>query len=305
MTKKRTGLQCKISSIFSHVPVPKKGNQRPASSNSESQYQGPDSSQSTVPKRQTPAVLLDPQTAETHQRITSNHFREIKVPEQRSIHALTKIAKRRRNKHLGSGAGISSKRQRMELALFFILSCILVAVLVRNFGIYSHGSASFDTVDQPISQAFAKPHIEIKWSKPSKYPSDLRDPMELQKEIKIERPDLIVRGIVTIEGGLFAIVGGGLVREGETVRGAKITKIDPGSVQFEMDGKKWTEAKTSDLVVRGIVVTKNRRGAILGIQTVDEGKKIFGVTVVRISRSSVEFEMDGKRWTQEVEGDKK
>ena len=302
MARKRTGLQCKISSIFSQVPVPKKVNQRSASSSSESQYQGPDSSKSTVPKRQAPALLLDPQTTESHHRITSNHVREIKVPEQRSIHILTKKAKRRRNKNFGSVAGSNSKRQRMGLALLFILSCLLVVILIRHFNTHKPKRAHLELVGDPISKALAKPHIEIKWPKPQKYPSNIRDPMKLQE---FERPGLIVRGIVTIEGRLFAIIGGELVRESETVRGAKITKIYPDSVQFEMDGRKWIEAKTSDLVVKGIVVGEDRPKALIGIQLVEEGKKIFGVTVVRISHSYVEFEMDDKTWTQEVEGDKK
>ena len=302
MAKKRTGLQCNISSIFSQVPVPKKGNKHPASSSSESQSQGPDSSQLTAPKQQAQEVLLDKHTAESHQRITSNLVREIKVPEERFIQILTKKGRRRRNEHFRTRTNTSSKRQRLGLALFFILFSILVAVLVRNFSIYSHGAASFDTADQPISQAFVTPNIEIKWSKPSKYPSDLRDPMELQE---FERPDLIVRGIVTIEGSLFAIVDEQLVAEGEIVKGAKVVKIEPKTVRYEINGTKWTEAKTSDLVVKGIVVGEDRPKALIGIKAVEEGKEIFGVTVVRISRSSVEFEMDGKRWTQEVEGDKK
>ena len=282
------------------VPVPKKGDQRPASSSSESQYQGPDSSQSTNPKQQEPPALIDPQTTESHQKITSNHVREIRVPEQRSIHTLTKIAKRRRNKNFGSVAGSNSKKQRTRLALLFILSCLLAVVLIRNFDIYRQRPIPSEVEDKKVSPTLTKTNIEIKWPMPKKYPSDLRDPMGLQPEIEI-----IVRGIVTIEGRLFAIIGGELVRESKTVRGAKITKIDPDSVQFEMDGRKWTEAKTSDLVVKGIVVGEDRPKALIGIQLVEEGKKIFGVTVVRISRSSVEFEMDGKRWTQEVEGDKK
>ena len=190
----------------------------------------------------------------------------------------------------------------MGLTLLFILSCLLVVVLIRNFDIYRQRPVFSEVEDKKASPTLTKTNIEIKWPMPKKYPSDIHDPMEPQE---IKWPDLIVRGIVTIEGRLFAIIGGELVRESEAVRGAKITKISPDSVQFEMDGRKWTEAKTSDLVVKGIVVGEDRPKALIGIQLVEEDKKIFGVTVVRISHSYVEFEMGGKTWIQEVEGDKK
>jgi len=57
--------------------------------------------------------------------------------------------------------------------------------------------------------------------------------------------------------------------------------------------------------VLSLMIVENRRNAVVGIQTVEEGKEIFGAMVVRISQSCVELEMDGKRWTQEVEGEKK
>ena len=63
--------------------------------------------------------------------------------------------------------------------------------------------------------------------------------------------------------------------------------------------------ETPRLVVMGIAYSEDRRFAVIGKRTVQEGDEILGATVVRINRSSVEFEMDGKRWTQEVEGESK
>lgn len=299
MAKKRTGLQCKISSIFSQVPVPKKGSQNSISSTSKPKYKEPDFSKSN-PFEQTPMTLSKPNTVESHQRITSNRVNKTRMY-KKPKHDLAKIAWLRRNKRIGSVANPNPKRQKIGMVLLFILSCLLVVVPIRNYK--AHKLTSLDPVNQTISEALVASNIEIKWPIPPEYPSDIRDPMELPKEI--EWPDLIVRGIVNIEDRLFAIVGGKLTGEGETVDGAKIINIDSDKVQFELNGMKRTKTKTSDLVVKGIVLGEGRPKALIGIRTVEEGNEIFSATIVRISWGSVEFEMDGKRWTQEVEGDKK
>ncbi len=51
---------------------------------------------------------------------------------------------------------------------------------------------------------------------------------------------------------------------------------------------------TSGLVVKGIVYSRDRPSAIVGDQIVHEGDVIFGVTVVKINKSSVEFEANGE-----------
>jgi len=62
-----------------------------------------------------------------------------------------------------------------------------------------------------------------------------------------------------------------------------------------------TETRTFvKLIVKGILYTEDSRSAVIGNQIVHEGEKMRGVTVVKISRDSVEFEMSGKRWTQKV-----
>jgi len=57
-----------------------------------------------------------------------------------------------------------------------------------------------------------------------------------------------------------------------------------------------------DLVVKGITYSEDRRYAVIGTQTMQEGDTILGATIVEITPNSVVFERDGKRWTQEVAG---
>jgi hypothetical protein len=52
---------------------------------------------------------------------------------------------------------------------------------------------------------------------------------------------LIVRGIVCSEEQQYAIIGTQIVKEGETVLGAKIVQIREEGVEFEKNGETWTQ----------------------------------------------------------------
>ncbi|GAI39939.1 unnamed protein product, partial [marine sediment metagenome] len=58
---------------------------------------------------------------------------------------------------------------------------------------------------------------------------------------------------------------------------------------------------TSGLIVKGIVYNEDNSSAVIGVQIVHEGDKVSGVTIIKINEKSVDFEMNGKRWTQKVQ----
>ena len=58
---------------------------------------------------------------------------------------------------------------------------------------------------------------------------------------------------------------------------------------------------TEGLVVKGIVFSKNRPSAIINNQIYSEGETVNGVTIVKITKESVEFEANEKRWNQFVQ----
>ena len=58
-----------------------------------------------------------------------------------------------------------------------------------------------------------------------------------------------------------------------------------------------------ELIVKGITYSEDRKFAVIGTQTMQEGDTILGATIVEINPNNVVFERDGERWTQEVEGD--
>jgi hypothetical protein len=57
---------------------------------------------------------------------------------------------------------------------------------------------------------------------------------------KPETPGL-VKGIVSSEDGFGAMVGTVFVREGDTIGDIKIVKIHKDKVEFEKNGKRWTQ----------------------------------------------------------------
>jgi hypothetical protein len=54
-------------------------------------------------------------------------------------------------------------------------------------------------------------------------------------------------------------------------------------------------------IVRGILYSEDKPRAIIGTDIVNEGDLIRGALIIKIGRKTVEFEMDGQRWVQEVE----
>ncbi|MHC4508275.1 MAG: hypothetical protein ACYTAO_04850, partial [Planctomycetota bacterium] len=79
--------------------------------------------------------------------------------------------------------------------------------------------------------------------------ANLRDPMisGSQGEIRTQTPDvLVVTAITYSEDVKLAVVGTEMLREGDTVQGAIIVKINQDSVEFEKDGKRWTQPVQSE-----------------------------------------------------------
>jgi hypothetical protein len=59
--------------------------------------------------------------------------------------------------------------------------------------------------------------------------------------------------------------------------------------------------KSNKGVVTGIFYSPERTAAVVGKQIVAEGDIVDGVTILHISRDSVEFKRNGKTWSQKVE----
>ena len=76
---------------------------------------------------------------------------------------------------------------------------------------------------------------------------------------------------------------------------------DPMSPQASRSDQGSNTGGDGQMIVKGIVFSKNNPSAIIDNRIVQEGETLDGVKIIKINKDSVEFEMDKKRWIQQVE----
>jgi len=258
MSKKRTGLQSEIAGIFSGVPVPKKSGSRsrpgvpaskpddPASKPGGSVISKPVAPQPVTPKPMAPVTPMPERPVGSIPAAPRPKVVEVKVPEQKIRQAPKKISRRRKDKLFAPKAGASSSRQKTSIILFVLLSIVLVVVLARPYLASRRNPATSQTAGKTNAGNSTMANIEIDWPVPPLYSAGLRDPMELgsRQQIRAETSvGPVVIGIVVSEDLKQAIIGTDYLQEGDIVPGTKIKvkKINPNSVEFEKDGKTWTQ----------------------------------------------------------------
>jgi hypothetical protein len=147
-------------------------------------------------------------------------------------------------------------KDRLKVAIALSLAGLLVFQLIRtNFPSASNIPLKNSNLGAPMQASIAKAPT-IVWPVPDLYPRDIRDPMEW-------------------------------ITQDKTTANGQVNGV--------------SSSEPTGPIVRGILYSEDKPRAIIGTQLVRAGDIAYGAMVVSISRSSVEFEMDGKRWTQEVE----
>jgi hypothetical protein len=239
--QRRVGLQKKVSSIFTGVPIPKdNGTQQPSGAPAPERpnYAPPSHLAGTKEKPQPPAAQPPPKAAPAKQPKAVTTTKAAKqIPWQQTLEQI-------KNKLFTPKPGVSPARQKAMVVLVPVLFLAMIFAFSRVLSVPSPkttGAQSFGP-----SKAVAASNDEIDWQIPEPYPTTLRDPMQF------------------------------------------------GSVTTTQDG-------TGKLIVKGIVYSKNNPSAVIGNQIVHEGEKVLGATIVKINKDGVEFEMNGKRWTQKVQ----
>jgi hypothetical protein len=252
MAKKRTGLQSEIAGIFSGVPVPKKGGTR---SQSDSPEKKPDSPASkpkdhvvpkpVIPQPQVPVTPVPKKVDEPVPAAQKPKVIEIKAPEQVVKKTPKKLARRRKEKTFAPKSGVSSSRQKASITLLLFFSTALVIVLTRQYLIPPGNPNPPKIPSGASSERSTSAEIKVAWPLPPVYSEDLRDPMILGKTPPPPPSprDVVVRGIVVSEDRKYAVIGTNYLQEGGIVPGTniKVKKINPNSVEFEEDGKVWTQ----------------------------------------------------------------
>lgn len=250
MAKKRTGLQSQIASIFSGVPVPKKDRSGSAPPSSASQPAGPERPQPKAPLAPGSAPPKFKPPVEPVREIPPAKAAAPRIPEPK-IGQIPTAPRRKKEKFAAPRAGVSSTRQKIAVAMVVVLSILLVVLLVRPFQSRPSQPAASGTAGQGRAGVSSKANIKIDWPVPDKYPENIRDPMILSvpQKVPVEpRAAVVVRGITYSEDRRFAVIGTQTVQEGDFVEGTniRIKKINPNSVEFEEDGKTWTQPVQSE-----------------------------------------------------------
>ena len=137
------------------------------------------------------------------------------------------------------------KRQKKMTIMVALLAVVLVVVLIiaLNPGASKVNAAVGKGLQDEA--AVIKKDLVYQWKQPQVYPASLRDPMRHASQARANtgetQSDLIIRGIVYSDTNPTAIIAGQIVKQGETVAGSKIVKINRDSVEFEKDGKHWIQ----------------------------------------------------------------
>jgi len=243
--QRRVGLQKQVSSIFNGVPIPKDNGARQSSgapAPERPNYAPPSHLAGTTEKPQQPASgqAGPPEGAPAKQKqakanVITKTARQI--PWQQTLERI-------KTRLFTPKPGVSPAKQKAMVILAPALFLIMIFAFTRVLSSLSPKTTKARSFGP--SKAIAGSNNEIDWQIPEPYPTTLRDPMQFGS-------------VTTTQGG------------------------------------------TGKLIVKGIVYSKNNPSAVIGNQIVHEGEKVFGATVVKINKDSVEFEMNGKRWTQKVQ----
>lgn len=239
MSKHRVGLHKKVAAIFGNVAIAKDSDaqqpsdvpmpQRPAPKPPAPSHMTP-----TKPKPKEP-VQPPPKTAPAKQPKAKAAVETLtKIPWQQTLEQI-------KNKLFASKLGVSDTRQRKMVILVPVLSIVLIFVLFRVLSTPSRGTNQHQGFE-PTNVA-AGANREIDWQVPDLYPKRLRDPMQLGSVTiaQTETGKLMVRGIVYSEDNPTAVIDDQIVHEGDKILDATIVKINKNSVEFEINGKRWTQ----------------------------------------------------------------
>jgi hypothetical protein len=149
------------------------------------------------------------------------------------------------NKLFTPKPGVSATRQKAIVVMVPLLFIVLIFMFRGVFGTGVRKTEAFAEDNTP-SVTTADLNTKIDWEIPATYPTTLRDPMRLGPAANAQTETetfvkLIVKGIVYTEDNPSVVIGNQIVYEGEEIRGVTVLKISKDSVEFEMNGRRWTQ----------------------------------------------------------------
>ena len=260
MTKRKAGLHKEISSIFDGVPIGHKdrvpdmpagpASQRPAggipAKFDKSTAKTPLPPKAVVISPKTPNFVKEPQPMGQPQAAPKAapmpKVQAAVVSEQPG--ALNQVIQHIKEKLFAPKPGVDGRKQKIMVIIIPVLLIIMVVAFAKVLTPPVRGKETRAKDDLKQNPAAGK---EIHWTMPEPYPATLRDPMVMVAQVSPPPvgpgvPEQVaVKGILTGEGKPLAIIGSKILSEGDTINGAIIIKINKSSVEFEKDGKRWTQ----------------------------------------------------------------
>jgi hypothetical protein len=250
MPKQKSGLHKGISTIFNGVPIPKgnDGVQPSSTATTEAPTYGPPS-HLTKSTAEVPTPIKPESKEAPTEKPKPKAKEQIAAPVHEVISRgqpewLEHILQSIKDKLFEPKPGVSPARQKAMVVLVPVLFIGMVLAFFKVLGSSPDKTVASNTFNP--SGAIAAATNNITWQAPPPYPKDLRDPMKLGAvESATADPgqtgDIVIKGILYSVENPSAIIGIDIVHVGSTVSGATITKINEDSVEFEMNGKKWTQ----------------------------------------------------------------
>ncbi len=202
-------------------------------------YQSMQSLPKSTGARQPKAGIDDIKKNVSQKRTT---VKTVKISSQTSWQQIT-------NKLFAPKPGASTTKQKAMVVTMPLLFIVLIFMLLKGgvFGTSVHNKKA-SVENNASSVVTADFNTKIDWEIPAPYPTTLRDPMRLGPAATAQTGTeprtfvkLIVKGILYTEDSRSAVIGNHIVHEGEEILGVTVVKISKDSVEFEMNGKKWTQ----------------------------------------------------------------
>ena len=245
MAKRRGGLHKQVSSIFDGVPIPTgDGEQQSPVNEPTSGNPVPAPPKPVAPSHLTAKASEPEQPAQPQRKPAAPKQPKIEVVTKNAnagLNQLMEIWEKISAKLFAEKEGVDVKKQKMMVVVVPVLFVVLIFVFSKVLRSPSRGVARPNPAGP--SNATAAVDKRQQWQIPEPYPESLRDVMQFDAEdaVSITRGLVAVRGIVYSEDNSSAVVSNEIVHEGDEIAGATVVKIYKDRVEFEMNGKTWTQ----------------------------------------------------------------
>jgi len=244
MAEHNEGLQKRVSSIFSGVPIPQSSGalhtpQQPDSENISNEVVKPPYTHSEVQDSPFAAVSARRNQAEMTSEpkpLPNMQPSNYDINKNQIQIRLQNIWETIKEQLLTPKPGVSKSRQITTVIMIPVLFVIMIVVFTKLF--YKPSAKKSKPVASQ-SDSVVVSDTKSDWQIPEPYPTGLRDPMQFGSSVTADTETsgpIVLKGIAYSEDSPFAIIGSQILREGDKIFDATIIKINRDSVEFEING---------------------------------------------------------------------